>query len=201
MTEKVNYRIFSIDPGLRNLGWSVIDYNIKKGTETVYAYGTLTAKSLLKAKTDEDKLVISEFGERYFVLSSLEIALNKMFSMYGPDYVCCEGAFAHKFIDAFSVLVLIIHLIRRLSHKHVKKNIVTIAPREVKKCISNSGGSDKDTVQYCVLNNKDIIIRDTKANPIKLLTEHEADAIAIGHTFIKIYLDDLILAESVRAKN
>jgi len=58
-----------------------------------------------------------------------------------------------------------------------------MAPRLVKQLTAQSGDASKDTVQDAILHHPNIVVKETKASPLSGLTQHSADAIAIGYAF------------------
>ena len=187
-------RIFCTDPGLTATGWSLLEYNLTTGHTEVIKSGTITGKSLLKQQpTLQDK-----FEKRYIVLWELEKYLQNMIIEFAPNYVVSESAFAHRFIQAYAALVLVIQTIRTATMRTLGQDIHLIAPRESKKAVSNSGTSDKTAVQDSIFNNPLISFKGSKSsNQLPEISEHAYDSIAAGMAFIQIYLPSILAIEKI----
>lgn len=61
------------------------------------------------------------------------------------------------------------------------------------KATVSTGVANKEVVQESIRKLPDLKIKDTKELPIENMSEHEADATAIGYTFIKAILPEIIL--------
>ena len=185
---KDTVRILSFDPALTVCGWSLIEYNLTTAKRTVTKFGDITGKSAIKAR----KNMLGVFEKRFIILCELEDTVITLINEFNPDYIAVESAFSHRFVLAYAALVLVIDTIRRASYKTQNRDIYLIAPKEGKLAISNAGTSDKDAVQHAILAHTDIVIKDTKQNPVDRLSQHAADSIAIGYAFSAIYLPIII---------
>lgn len=180
-------RILAIDPGLMNLGWSVIDYNLNDNTKTILKYDTISGKTLLKSQ----KNLQAEFENRHLIVWELEPALIEIFTIYKPDYIVVEEPFAHIYIQAYAALVMVVQTVRTASKKVFTKDIFLIAPKEAKKAISSDGTSGKEAVQEAIKKDKSILLDETQLVDIPL-TEHACDSIAVGIAFIQNQLPAVI---------
>ena len=181
-------RIFSIDPGLTSLGWSIIEYNVTNNLKTVTRFGTITGKSLLKKQKDLQDV----FEKRHIIVWELEPELTALVEAMKPQFIVVEEPFAHTYISAYVALVLVVHTVRTVARKTIGRDIYLIAPKEGKKAISNDGTSGKEAVQKAVMNDPTITIKKCKQNNEDELTEHACDSIAVGVAFIQNQLPAIL---------
>jgi Holliday junction resolvasome RuvABC endonuclease subunit len=186
-------RILAFDPGSTLCGYCVLDYNLSNGTTTIFKSGTITGKSLIK----QQPKMQAHFEKRYIVLWELEKLVESLIKEYTPNYVVSESAFAHRFIQAFASLTLVIQSIRTATMKAMGRDIHLIAPRESKKAVSASGGADKALVQSSIFNNPNVIFPVVKNNIPVEMTEHAYDSIAAGLAFIQNYLPSILACENI----
>jgi len=192
MTNRI-IRVFGADPSLLAFGWSVIDYDTATNHKTVIKYGTILGKTLLKNQKDMQ----SKFAKRYIILWELEQFLIALLQETSPDYVACEGAYSHLYIDSYAALVMVIQTLRTAVMKTCHDDIYIIAPRESKKAVSHDGNADKISVQDAIINNPTITIRTNKQNPVEKITEHTYDAIAAGIAFIQNQLPSALASKNL----
>lgn len=179
----------SIDPGLSNLGWSIIDYDRSTNIKTVERYGVITGKSLLKSRKDMQ----DHFEKRHIIVWELEPLIMEMVKDYGPEYVVVEEPFSHIHIQAYSALVIVVMAVRTAVRKTLGRDIYRIAPKEGKKAISNDGTATKEAVMDAIAANQYIIIKQHKHNDD--MTEHAADSIAVGVAFIQNLLPSILASQ------
>lgn len=173
--------IMAIDPGLNNLGWSLIEYHSTTNQKNILRYGTIQGKTLLKNQREMQE----QFEKRHIIVWELEPLLTEMILDMKPQYIVVEEPFAHIYIQAYVALVLVVQTIRTVARKTLGRDIYLIAPKEGKKAISNDGTSGKEAIQKAVLNNPSITIRQCKQNTDEQLSEHACDSIAVGIAFIQ----------------
>ena len=187
------FRILSIDPGLTNMGISLIEYDLLTNTKTILRYLTITGKSLLK----NQKEMQQHFETRHIIVWELEPLIMQMVEDEKPDFVVVEEPFAHSFINAYAALVIVVQAIRTAVKKTLGRDIYLIAPKEAKKAISKDGTSNKDAVQEAILKNPSIVIKVSKQNSVEPLTEHAADSIAVGVAFIQNQLPTILASQLI----
>lgn len=181
-------RILSIDPGGMATGWAIIDYDIQTNLKTVERYGTITGKSLLKNQKDLQE----HFEKRHIIVWELEPAIIEIMIEFSPQFVAVEEPFAHLYIQAYAALIIIVMAIRTAVRKTLGRDVYLIAPKEAKKAISKDGTASKDLVSESIAKNPYIIIKQSKHNKEEDLTEHAADAIAVGVAFIQNQLTSIL---------
>jgi Holliday junction resolvasome RuvABC endonuclease subunit len=172
MLNKNDLRIISIDPG-NNMGivLTTVDVNT------------------LEIKAVETHLLILDYFNNNFQENAL---VNKLFSLnrfiieivesFQPHIMALENAFMHtRFAKAVMQLSQYISTIE-IATKHVSKDILIkkYQPTVIKKTIGAGGGGDKDAVAKAINETKEYPMIDAL-----ILSEHEADALAIGYTCIQ----------------
>ena len=146
-------RIMGIDPGLRNMGWAVIE--VVGQNITQIACGT--------AHSDSKQ----ELSER---LSDLYGQLKQVIDMYQPDEAAVEETFVNS--GAASALKLgQARAMALLAPARAGLYVGEYAPNQVKKTVVGAGHADKSQVSYMVK------LQIKAATPD---TPDEADALAIA---------------------
>ncbi|TNF22294.1 MAG: crossover junction endodeoxyribonuclease RuvC [Rhodobacteraceae bacterium] len=147
-------RVLGIDPGLRNLGWGVIDVAGSKLTHVAngicHSTGTDLALRLL----------------------SLHIQLTEVVTRFQPTTAAVEKTFVNK--DAVATLKLgQARGIALLVPAQAGLEVGEYAPNAVKKCVVGVGHADKIQVQHMVR---------MQLPGVKLAGADAADALAIAMT-------------------
>lgn len=185
---KNNIKIFGIDPGLTHTGCCICNYDPSKDTLQVANCFSIEAIALAKK---ENKIEHKQYGN-IISLFLYERELDRIMTEYQPDYIASEDAFYNPRTPlAFVSLKLCINAIQRVLYKH-GKILYRIAPKQAKQAVS-TGTADKLAVQDAIQHLPDLIVRNTKQNPIEKISEHEADSIAIAYAFKKLLLPDLLI--------
>ena len=181
--------VLAFDPGIHHTGWSVLKLDRTTNTIVVGVYGTIEAVGLAKKENKQDFKVYGNVISFFL----LEREITNLMNTYKPDYVVCENAFMAKFPNAFVSLKLCINCIQRVLYGF-GKILHLVAPKEAKKAIGN-GTADKEAVQNSIQHLEDLKIKETKQRPLGKMVEHEADSIAIGYSFIRHTLPDILLTQ------
>lgn len=189
-------RILSFDPGVGQMGWAVTDYDCTTGRSHVLKYGLIKGDQVAK---ELRKIMLPEFSKQYTVLCAIRDTVKLLMSEYRPDYVVSEGPFAHRFVQAYASLKLVVDRLRQASHEVLNKNTYEVQPTEVKLLIFGKGTANKDEVKAGVLKCKDMTIKASKVNPIEHASEHEIDAIAVGYCFVKRTLPSILAEAQARS--
>lgn len=180
--------VLGIDPGMTNLGYSIISYDKTTSMSTVLTYGMVTSITLAKK---ENKCDYKIYGN-IIPLMFLERELANIVALYNPDFIASEDAFFNpRTPNAFHSLKLCINAMERALYP-LQKTLFKIAPRAAKHCVS-TGTADKEAVQFAIRHLPDLKIRKPKTGSIESMTEHEADSIGIGYTFVKTILPDFLI--------
>lgn len=183
-------RILGIDPGMHFTGYSFGSYDIETSIYTINDYGVFSADALTKKENKEELKVYGNI----ITFETYEREFNKLVDKYKPQFVVSESAFYNpRMPNAFLSLSLCINAMKRVLRKHCM-TLYTVAPREAKSTVS-TGSADKLAVQEGIHKLKDLKIKHTKATPVEKMVEHEADSCAIAYTFVKNYLNDILLID------
>ena len=191
----IHIRLLSFDPGTTNMGWAYSNYNTNTGEFTVLNYGLFQASKIAKKR----KELVNDFGQRVISLQVIQEETERLINSYNPDFVISEDTFFHYSTpQAHIVLALCIYTVEKVLFtlfnlnklkKMTAKRLYKLAPSTIKMIMSGSGSSNKQKIIEAVTNGE-IIKFNTKRNDLDIITEHEADAIAIGYTFIKVNMID-----------
>jgi len=128
-------RVLGIDPGLRNLGWGVIDVTGARLTHV--------ANGICHSTAGEGE------GDVGFRLADLHAQLTEVFRRYAPDAAAVEHTFVNK--DAVATLKLgQARGVALLVPAQFGLSVGEYAPNAVKKCVVGVGHADKGQVEQMV---------------------------------------------------
>lgn len=176
--------ILALDPGLSKMGWALLE--LKKKKINVLKVGTIETKKVTTRVAY--KRLNQKYGNRIITLLKLEKNLFKIMQEYQPDHFAIEDAFFNsRFASAFSALVQVMLVTTRLVFKLFHKTVHKIPTKSAKKALCGHGGDSKAPIKKAIQKNKNIKLNIT----VDELTEHEADAIAVGYGFIQLILPTL----------
>ncbi len=173
-------RILAFDPGSTMMGWCVIDYDNTLHRFNILHHETITGTQLLKQR----KTMQAKFTKSFIVLDVYYDIFCQLITTYQPNYIVTEGAFYHRFVQAYASLTLVIHTLRRACWVLQCDNIHEVAPMETKKTITGNSMADKTLIKTCILAMPEI----DNLTDVDDISEHEFDAIAHGITFIRKHL-------------
>lgn len=186
--KKDAYIILGVDPGINRTGLSISHYHPDTDKLHVVSFFQLEAAALAKKEMKQES---KQFGN-VVSLFLYEREFENIMNTYTPNFVACEDAFyCSKFPTAYLSLKLCITSIQRVLFKF-NQILFKIPPKMAKQAVS-TGTADKLAVQEAIQHLPDLILKDTKQNPLDKITEHEADSIAIAYAFKKMILPDLLL--------
>lgn len=187
------FRIMSFDPGVTCCGWARSEFNRKTGQLNVIRRGKIEGQRSLMRNKDQ----LSIYGSRIIQLSQLEIEIQKIMK-FSQDYVVCEDVYYDpRRPNAYASLLLATHVIEMNVMRYLNKPLIRMGAKTAKSIVTNNANADKETVQETILSHDKIIIKDTRSNPIELMSEHEADSILIGMAFCIDLLPGQILLSSL----
>ena len=148
-------RLIGLDPGLRNLGWGVID--VSRGKLIHVANGTISSN----AKDDlADRLV------------QLMRGLEEVFETHQPEQAAVENSFVNR--DGVATLKLgQARAVCLLVPARKGMKVFEYAPNFVKRSITGAGHADKHQINAMV---------KTLLPQAKPDSEHAADALAVAIT-------------------
>lgn len=193
---KQRITILGIDPGLTTTGYNITIYDTITKKAQVQHRGMITAIALTK-KNKKDNKECKEFGN-IIPLMIYEQEIATLIKTFHPDFIACEDAFYNpRTPNAFLSLKLCITSIKRALYLIAKKPLYLISPRAAKLAVWGRGDANKLAVQESIQHLPNLILKNTKQNPLSKMTEHEADSIAITYAFITNFLQDIIMQEGM----
>ena len=161
-------KVLSIDPGLANTGWSIVQPYSPDIYEVVDS-GTIKTK-----KSDD-------LSKRLTFISD---SLSEIADNYNIKYAAAEDIF---FTNNITSGIAVAKVIGSFSYAFCKKNILlhTFTPTEIKLCVAGGGKADKKGISLMIKRQ----IMCTK----ELKSDHEMDSIACGITFFITLKNDILL--------
>ena len=125
-------RVLGIDPGLRNLGWGVIDVNGARLTHVANGICHSFGKD--------------EVGDLAQRLVSLHTQLTEVLKTYAPDAAAVEQTFVNK--DGVATLKLgQARVVAMLAPAMFGISVAEYAPNQVKKTVVGAGHAEKNQIQ------------------------------------------------------
>lgn len=182
MSQLTTIKILSFDPGTTITGWVYSTYNKHTHLLTVNKCGEITPIKNAKKLNKED---CTKYSPQLIALDHLYNEVYELLRKYQPNVVVSEDAFLHpKFILAYAALNLCIHTISRAARVH---GLVCerIAPKLVKKLMSENGTSGKTDMLKAIVDNDNVRIIGNKCNKEVTMSEHVSDAIAVGYAYTR----------------
>jgi len=180
--KKYTIRVLTIDPGLTNTGWAVLEYDVKTGNVVVVALGDIHPGPA--ADRAEFKQEVEKFTKRTITLRLLRERLSAIMAETRPDYVAVEDIFFNPQRPMAHAALAMWHCVTRLCcYDVLGKPMEIIQTKIAKQALTGSGGNGKLTVQKYILLAKDISFKPASLE--RIMDEHQADAIAVGYAFVK----------------
>lgn len=181
MLKKNAYKILSFDPGSIFMGWASSIYTLDNDKFHNKRRGTILGEKYKTALKDRTAI----YPKRQVKLEYIESEVRKLMKIK-PDFVAVEAAYMNpRCPNAYAPLILVTQVIWNVVKCELGKPIEMISATHAKNVVTSHGGANKTTVQDAIIRHEDIILDETKQQPISKMSEHEADAIAIGYTFAK----------------
>ena len=177
--EETTVIIVGIDPGVSNLGYSALSYDLVTGEIKLIEVNTFVTDKLLRTKP----WLADKLGERYAKLEILEEKLVEVFGRHSPASVCSEAPYLGRFPQAFAALTECLYMERKALLRHsTEMFLFSIDPSTVKRCVGVNGkSSDKKDMTNALKALKEI---DTSGWDLDSLDEHSIDAIAVAYSEI-----------------
>lgn len=181
------FRVIGIDPGTENLGFSVLDLDLRNGQVSLSHSETIVSQKLLADYRNEERI----HGQRTARLMSLEDRLFIIFEQYQPQAVCCESPFMHRFPQAFAALTECVSYVKRALYRYDRfKPITMVDPPTAKMSVGVTvkRGVTKEDVAAAIPK-----LNLHLANDILLenLDEHEIDSIAVAYYLLSIFRNQI----------
>jgi Holliday junction resolvasome RuvABC endonuclease subunit len=165
-------RILSFDP---RVGWAVLQINLHTDRVDVVACGDLTSK-LLKLPEELNDLVPA-YERSFLGLLHAEMLVDELYQQYKPGYVVAEDTFYQLGkITIFRSITRWLTTVNLLLYRKYKKQLYTLAPREIK-AVATSGKANKVDMRQALI---ELIQTEV---PIEEFSEHTIDAIWVGIAF------------------
>jgi len=157
--------ILSIDPGIANLGFAIIDNHNEK---------IILTKHL---QTTSDDTI----NERLKQITSL---VSSYITNYNIQHIVFEELYVFGKKANISKVSQVIGAIRLLS---IQNNIPLhlINPSHMKKIITDNGRAEKDEILESIID----ILPDSQYNQLINAENHEIDAIGIGITYVRDFVN------------
>ena len=167
--------ILAVDPAVSHLGWAILTDH-EDGTVSVVDTGMIEASKYASRAINRE--ACERHSKRMISLNIISVEIDKLIIKYNPFCIAIEDAFAARFIHALIALVQVITTISWLGFNTYGLVSYRVPTKIAKKEVTGSGGKGKLAVEECIFNKMNI--------PEDLLiTEHIADAIAVGYALIK----------------
>lgn len=181
--------IMGIDPGIDDLGLSILTVDLKTGEITVGpTYHVVPKRWIRPHRRNQyhDERMLKEVAIRDFYRWALH--------QFQPHVIAIESPFLHRVITAFESLTIIMTLLRHDALEYDPDlPVIKVPPTAAKSAIGVKDFSDKEAVRKALMDRTDIII-DRMA--LKTYAEHSVDAIAIGLTYALRLVEALCLNSS-----
>lgn len=186
--------VLAVDPGLSCMGWAFGYINLNTGYLTILEHGVIHPDKLSR----KDKTVYGLFEDRVLRIHVVRREYSKLVNKFNADYHASESAFFHpRSPQAFAALSICIYTLVGVLYNRFRAGVISLeqatlhryAPRQIKRVTSSDGTSNKDKMQFSIMNNKNIKFLK---EPEKPLTEHEADAIGCAYTFGKLEIPQML---------
>lgn len=182
-------RFIAIDPGSRTLGLAVLEYDFETNTLTVLFTRCLS----LDEGMSHLQYMVDLVGTRRARLYLIHRFLTEQIREWCPGFVIMETPYMGSFAQVFKVLVEIEQTIGAIVSDFGNGiALLKIDPSTVKKTIGVSGKSgDKSLMLAAVKGLSNLVLKE--GIDLDLITEHEVDAIAVGHYICVAELRDEVL--------
>lgn len=173
-----NVRCLSIDPGSNNMGYSIVELNVKTWTISILRCETVKAKDIVSELSDLNEIL----GERFVRNIAYKEFIKNLLLKWHIDFVVCEAAYAGAFIKAYQSLTEHVTLLKAAVYLYDRQmTFLMVEPSVVKKAMGVKGNSgDKSLMTKALSERNSIVICDTIV--IAQLDEHSIDAACIGLT-------------------
>jgi Holliday junction resolvasome RuvABC endonuclease subunit len=170
-------KIIGIDPGIHNCGVALGEFNTDTNHLVIKDFFTIHASELARKANKKDS---NAYGS-IFSLFLLEQEFTTIFTNFTPDYVASEDAFYNpRTPNAYASLKGCILSIKRVLYNfRLKLNL--IAPKLAKMTVVKAT-ANKNDMMTAITKLPDLTIEKDITN----IVEHEADAIGIAYTLVKL---------------
>lgn len=187
-------RIIAFDPGGK-MGWAIIEIHLKTGKIDVIKIGTLDSArvgNLAATRTE-----VNVYDKKVITYGYMKQAVNQLIKTYAPVMSACEDAYLNpRQFTAYAALKIRIHVLASFLYDNYRIPMEVIKSSSAKKAVSEHGNANKVNVQEAVKDHPRINLK-IEQSAVEGMTEHEADAIAVGFYFAESIVPLLDLEEIV----
>lgn len=178
-------KILTIDPGLTNTGWCLLECDTVSGNIVVVRLGEFHPGPTAEKTSHREE--VNKFSKRTISLKLLRESLQKIFMEFKPHYVAIEDIFFNPTRPMAHAALAMWHCVARLAALDTLGIPVEIIPTKIaKQAITGRGDNGKFSVQQSIITNKSITF---KPGVEEMMDEHTADSIAVGYAFFTRNLD------------
>lgn len=193
--QPIKYRILAFDPGIGNTGWSLLEGNTANGELVVLKVGEFHPGPAADRVAHREE--VEKYDKRVISLKLLRDEETKLFTELRPDFVCCEDIYISMLHpQAYGSLAMWICTTRLTAMDVAQKKLTSIPTKICKQVITGTGGAGKIDVRTAIINNKKITFKHEE--DLRLMTEHEADSIAVAAAFNDRYRDYVLATFGMR---
>ena len=179
MLQADNVKVLAFDAGMQVTGYAVIER--KNGTYVVSRFGSIKASAQVSRVLYKDR--VEEFGKSTIALSYLNEQIEILMNEIRPDFVVVEDAYLNPRIpQAYQSLIQWICAVKIMLYKTFGKALHRLPTKIAKRAAFGSGSAEKENVMDAILTREDIDFKQKKQSV--QISEHEADAIAVGIGFL-----------------
>lgn len=183
-------RVLAFDPAMGITGWCRIDIDLSKPNDYF-----VSKTGIIKPAQTTAKVAYSErvamYGKSTVTLDFLQDQVDQLVAENKPVYIAVEDTYLdpHR-PQAYASLLTWITAVKLMLMQKYRLNIYLIPTKVAKQAICGYGGSNKKSVQESIIERDDIRFKDKKG--VLVLSEHEADAVAVGISFCSEILPKLL---------
>lgn len=180
-------KLLLLDPALSICGWAIAEVKIGKhkpdNPPKIVIHRTGLIKSSAKANKVAFRDEVNRYSKQLVSLSMLRDTVRTLVDDHNPDFVIIEDAFFNpKRPNAYASLLQCICAVSLFCRDFYNLQVFRIPTRSAKLSLFGSGGAKKKDVIVAVKESPIIVFKQKRS--LAELSEHEADAIAVGHHFI-----------------
>lgn len=184
------FRTLNLDPAIGVTGWSITDYDIETGELVVNNYGVIEPSKLAGRANRRDD--VKKFRNRTIALDILSEAVIGLCNTHHPHYMVIEDYYIDfRTPNASISLISIVSCLSVQVYQKLRIPTHVIPATIAKQHICGNGKGSKEMVSEAIIHHPNISFKKPRFFPESqniMISEHEADSIALGYTFaISIY--------------
>jgi len=190
-------RVLAFDPAMGVTGWSVMDADDSTGFKdcVVFKFGSIKPASTVSKVLYSDK--VNTFGKSTVSLNYLQEQVCLLIDEFKPDFIAIEDTYLDpRRPTAYASLLQWICAVKLVCLQRYNMPIFLVASKVAKQSVTGHGGSTKVSIQESLLDRSDVKFKQKKQSD--MLSEHEADSIAVGFHFLTNILPSMIVMSIVK---